>query len=73
MASHEVQKGDICRTNLSQPGGLVKVLDVTWDSGYKRYMCFIVHVEDHPYGYPKGDKGWYALDDLIYIRTDQES
>jgi hypothetical protein len=70
MPSHEVAKGDICLTNLSKPGGLVKVLRIEHNEFGKGWMCCIEHVEDHPYGYKKGDIGWYSLDDLIYVRTE---
>lgn len=69
MPSHEIAKDDICMTNLSQPGGLVKVLGVIWDTDNKRTVATIEFLEDHPYGYSKGTKGCYALDDLIFIRT----
>lgn len=61
-----VEVGKIYLTNASQPGGLVKVLKIEpeW-SGHGRLVAYIEHVEDHPYGYPKGDKGWYYCDDLI--------
>lgn len=59
---------DIYRTNLSQPGGLVKVLKVeeSW-VGDKKPICYIEHVEDHPYGYPCGAKGYYYPENLVPV------
>lgn len=63
-----INPGDICRTNLSQPGGLVKIICIEpseFNPG--RLAAFIEHVEDHPYGYKKGEKGWYMADELVLV------
>lgn len=63
--------GKIYRTNLSQPGGLVKVLEIhPSDYHPDQKACYIEHVEDHPYGYPKGTKGWYEDRDLVSVCQD---
>ena len=75
-----IQPGDLCKTNLSQPGGYVAVLAVE-PSQYdnQRMAAKIQHVEDHPYGYKKGDIGWCFVDELLlvvsgyYITEDDES
>lgn len=61
-----IEVGKIYRTNLSKPGGLVKVLSIE-PSGYNdgRMAAYIEHVEDHPYGYAKGTRGWYMVEDLV--------
>lgn len=63
-----IKPGDLCKTNLSQPGGLVAVLDIKpYSTHVSKLMAYIEHVQDHPYGYKKGERGWYGLDDLILI------
>ena len=45
----------------------------------QRMAAKIQHVEDHPYGYKKGDIGWCFVDELLlvvsgyYITEDDES
>lgn len=64
-----IEIGDICRTNLSQPGGLVKVLDIKpYSQQTIKPMAHIEHLEDHPYGYEAGAKGWYMVEDLVFVR-----
>src|SRR5689334_18392037 len=72
MPSHEIAKDDVCLTNLSKPGGLVKVLETVLDTYSNSWSAHIEHIEDHPYGYKKGSRGWYAVDDLIYVRSANE-
>lgn len=64
--------GDICRTNLSKPGGLVKILEITTHSEVRpgKRFCWIEHIEDHPYGYAKGTRGGYYEDELIFIEAE---
>jgi hypothetical protein len=63
--------GNIYRTNLSQPGGLVRVLEVVQsDYNLDGKACYIEHVEDHPYGYSQGTKGWYEDRDLVTVCQD---
>ena len=64
-----LQKDDICRTNLSQPGGLVKVTEVrdTTVDGRIVQFAWIEHIEDHPYGYKRGERGGYFVDNLIFV------
>lgn len=67
----DIQIGDICRTNLSQPGGLVLVLDIQpYSNAIPRLAAYVEHVEDHPYGYTKGMKGWYLLEELVLVQRD---
>lgn len=62
--------GDIVMTNLAQLGGRVKILELQPSHTDKtRTAAYVVHVEDHPYGYTKGTKGWYLLDDLKPVET----
>ena len=62
---------NIYRTNLSQPGGLVKVLEIhPSDYHPDGKACYIEHVEDHPYGYSKGTRGWYEDRDLVPVCQD---
>ena len=70
----EIAVGDVCLTNLSKPGGLVKVLrlDPCVISGKPRTFAWIEHVEDHPYGYEKGSTGGYYTDELIFVRHESE-
>lgn len=66
----KLEKGDICRTNVSQPGGLVMVLEVALaDLTPPRQYCRIVHLEDHPYGYEAGTLGGYYADELIKVNA----
>lgn len=72
-----MKPGDICRTNLSKPGGLVKVLAI-YPSTYVRaneyrLMAYIEHIEDHPYGYEKGVRGYYFVDELILVENGNET
>lgn len=61
-----IEIGRIYRTNLSKPGGLVKVLDIApYSPNSTELAAWIEHVEDHPYGYKKGDRGWYMVADLV--------
>jgi hypothetical protein len=62
-----LKRGDICRTNLSQPGGLVMVLDI-WDKTTEP-TARIVHVDNHPYGYERGTTGDYLVKDLILVEA----
>jgi len=59
--------GDICRTNISQSGGLVRILDL--DEQRENCYCYIEFIENHPYGYAKGDKGVYFKSDLIFVES----
>jgi hypothetical protein len=66
----DLKVGDICRTNLSTPGGLVKILYIEpYSSAYPKLYCGIEHIEDHSYGYSKGTKGGYMAEDLIFVRS----
>jgi hypothetical protein len=70
----ELQVGDICRTNLSKPGGLVKILSIEpYSETLPELHCTIEHIEDHPYGYSKGTRGGYMAEDLIFIRRDDNA
>lgn len=62
-----MKPGDICRTNLSQLGGLVKILKMVDSTQSNRQLAWIEHIEDHPYGYEKGTRGYYFLDELILV------
>lgn len=45
----DIQIGDICRTNLSQPGGLVRVLDIQPHSNpIPRLAAYIVGGRNEP-------------------------
>jgi hypothetical protein len=59
---------NIYRTNLSQPGGLVRVLGVSpSDYNPDGKACYIEHVEPHPYGYEQGTRNWYEDKDLVTV------
>ena len=61
-----VEIGKVYRTNLSKPGGLVRVLDIQpYSSYYRELTAYIEHIEDHPYGYKKGERGGYMVRDLV--------
>lgn len=62
---------NIYRTNLSQPGGLVRVLRIeeSWTLP-KRPICYVEHVETHPYGYEEGARGYYYPEDLVPVCQD---
>jgi hypothetical protein len=59
------KQGDICRTPF-EPSGLVMVIEV-WDRAEPRPAARIVHLEDHPHGYKRGETGWYHADELIIV------
>ena len=49
---------------------LVKVLRIEpSELNPGKLVAYIEHIEDHPYGYKKGDKGWYNVEDLVYEGT----
>lgn len=59
---------NIYRTNLSQPGGLVRVLEIApSDYNPDGKACYIEHVEPHSYGYEQGTRGWYEDRDLVTV------
>lgn len=61
-----VKVGEVYRTNLSKPGGLVKVLEIKpYSPSSIELAALVEHIEDHPYGYKKGDRGWYMVTDLV--------
>jgi len=68
------QIGQIYWTNLSKPGGPVRILKIEpeW-SGHGRLAAYIEHVADHPYGYEKGTRGWYYLEDLRELTSDEQA
>jgi len=35
-------------------------------------FAWIEHIEDHPYGYKKGEKGGYFSDNLIFVSRNDE-
>jgi len=72
----ELQVRDICRTNLSKPGGMVRILSIEpfWLSSpdRARLVADVEHIEDHPYGYRKGETGYYFVEDLILVERKAE-
>lgn len=36
-------------------------------TGFQHVSTVTVPIEDHPYGYPRGDTGWYYATDLIKV------
>lgn len=68
MTTTAIEVGRIYRTNLSQPGGKVKVLSIeTHWADSTRQVCFIKHIEFHPYGYKTGTLGYYYPEDLVPV------
>ena len=57
--------GQVCWTQISQPGGLVEVRALAPSVVIPgRMMAQVRHVLDHPYGSPMGSVGWYPIRDL---------
>lgn len=64
---------EIYWTNLSKPGGPVRVLDIQPFSSYdSEPAAYIEHLVDHPYGYAKGTKGWYLCKELRPLTRDEQ-
>jgi hypothetical protein len=69
----EIKVGSICRTNLSQPGGLVRVLSIEpYSEGSSKMYATIEHIEAHPYGYAAGTRGGYMIEDLVLVHECEE-
>jgi hypothetical protein len=71
----QISVGEIYWTNLSQPGGPVRILRVErsdiWRFREERQVAYIEHILDHPYGYSKGTRGYYFCDELRELTQEE--
>ena len=58
-----VKVGDVARTPF-EPSGLVKILGIHIGGFFDKNLAFVEYLEDHPYGYKKGETGNYFLNEL---------
>jgi hypothetical protein len=63
--------GDVVRTPF-EPSGLVKILAIHIGGFFDKNLAFVEYLEDHPYGYKKGENGNYFLNELRPLEEELE-
>jgi len=56
----------------SESSGLVKILDIHIGGFFDKNLAFVEYLEDHPYGYRKGETGNYFLNELRPVVPEME-